>query len=241
MKHGFCMRSSLAAALLLTAMSAPSGVVAQVGHLPDRSPYKDMRIKQSISVMAGYLTGGRGTAGVGPSGGSLMGVRWDITVGAPTVAFLSIARADLVRNLVRPTEPEATRFFGTARQEVFIVDGGFDLILTGRKTWRGFAPYFGASLGAAFGGAVPEDSVFRFNSKFQVGPALGVRWHPTRRFHLRFETRDILWRVNYPDIFFLPPIAAPDDPPLLDPIIQKSAEWTHHLVLVFSVAYALRL
>lgn len=235
------MRSSLTAALLLAALSAPGGVLAQVGHLPDRSPYKDLRIKQAVSIMAGYLTGGRGRAGVGPSGGSLLGVRWDITVGAPTVAFLSIARADLVRNLVNPTEPAATRFFGTARQRVFIIDGGFDLILTGRKTWHGFAPYFGASLGAALGGSVPEDSVFRFNSKFQVGPAIGVRWHPTRRFHLRFETRDILWRINYPDIFFATSAAAPDDPPLLDPVIQKSAEWTHHLVLVFSVAYALRL
>ena len=128
------MRSSLTAALLLAALSAPGGVLAQVGHLPGRSPYKDLRIKQSVSIWSGYLTGARGSAGSVTSGGSLLGVRWDITVGAPTVAFLSIARADLVRNLVNPTEPADTRFFGTARQRVFIIDGGFDLILTVRKT-----------------------------------------------------------------------------------------------------------
>ncbi len=91
-------------------------VQAQVGHLPESSPYKDMRIKQTISFVGGYLAGGRGSAGVGPSGGMLAGLRWDITVGAPTVLFLSVMRADLERRLVNPDDPPAAEV-DLARQD----------------------------------------------------------------------------------------------------------------------------
>ena len=216
-------------------------VQAQVGHLPESSPYKDMRIKQTISFVGGYLAGGRGSAGVGPSGGTLAGLRWDITVGAPTVLFLSVMRADLERRLVNPDDPPATRFFGSAGQDVYVVDGGFNLMLTGRKTWRGLAPYFGGSLGVAFGGAFPEDSSgFRFGNKFQVGPALGVRIHPSRRLHLRIEGRNILWRLNYPQRFFQDPANAPGEP-LLDINVQRPNEWVHHPTLVLAIGYTLRL
>ena len=234
------MRPSVAF-VILQAVLVPSAALGQVGHLPENSPYRDMRIKQTLSLLGGYLTGGRGSATVAPSGGALVGVRWEITVGAPTLAFLSLSRASLVRKLVNPAEPVATRFFGEANQNVYILDGGFALMLAGRKTWRGLAPYIGASMGMAFGGAVPADSVFQFSTKFQVAPALGVRWHPTRRFHVRFEVRDILWRVTYPNVFFETPANAPDDPPLLDSVVLKRSEWTHHATFVFGFAYALKL
>ena len=70
---------------------------------------------------------------------------------------------------------------------------------------------------------------------------MGLKWHPARRFHVRLEARDILWRISYPDIFFAPPLNAPDEAPLLDPVVLKRSEWTHHAMLVFAIAYTLRL
>ena len=162
-------------------LSAPA--LAQVGHVAESSPYKDMRIKQALVFYGGYLSGGRGSAGVGPSAGPLGGVRWEITVGAPSVLFLGVTFANLERALVNPADPPDTRFFGAANQRIVMVNGGFTMVLTGRKTWHGFAPYAGFATGVAFGGSVPEDSSgFNFKTKFHVGPTVGLRIHPSRCF-----------------------------------------------------------
>ena len=157
--------------------------------------------------------------------------------------FLGASASILERQLVNPDEPPDTRYFDTANQQVYLVNGGVNFMLTGRKTWRGLAPYLGATLGMAFGGSVPEDTLsgFRFGTKFQLGPVLGVRIFPNRRIHLRIEGQDILWRLTYPNRFFEPPANAPGAEPVLDPTENTSGQWTHHPTIRFGIGYTIRI
>lgn len=229
----------LGAVLILGCLA--TRLAAQVGHDPESSPYHRLDVSQTITFVGGYLSGGRGLAGVAPSGGVLGGARWDIRVGDPTTAFLGVSLANLERRLIDPDQPEESRLIGEANQSVVLLDGGFNVILTGAKTWHGFAPYAGLGLGVALGGSVPEDSSgFTFNTKFQLGPSVGLRLFFGNTLHLRAEARDILWRVNYPSRFFQPPASDPDAPPLLDPNTQGNAQWVHHPTIIFAVGYTLK-
>ncbi len=229
------MRFFYACAVVCVAGLQPQSVLGQVGHQPESSPYRDLRFKQSLTPFGGYLTGGRGSARVGPSGGPLAGLRWDVNVAAPMWLFLEAAWSGLERNLIDPNEAPDDRFIGTAKQNVFLLDGGFNLVFTGRKTWHGLAPYLGAELGIAIGGAVPEDSSgFSFNTKFQIGPMIGIKIHPSQKVHFRLEVRDVLWRLSYPDRFFQ------GTPPVLNPLVQTDSEWAHHVTYLFGIGITLR-
>lgn len=217
-----------------------------MGHAPDASPYRHVRASQVLTVAGGYLAGSAGSAGVGPSGGPLVGVQFDLHLGGPGVAKFGVYGAELGRVIVDPRRGVGDRVRDTVTQSVILAEAGILFMVTGEKTWHRLAPYAGASLGLALGGAVPEEvpadsGGFRFGNRFQLAPHLGVRWHVGQRVSLRFEGRDIMWRLAYPGRFFTSPADAPDDPPVLDPRETKSAEWTHHPSLFIAVGYAIRM
>lgn len=227
---------------VLLALLIPGVAAAQVGHAPGASPYRDARVRQYLTFSGAYLTGGKGAAGVGPSDGFLGGVRWDVRLGAPTYAHVGLSAGSLQRVIIDPQEGPAARIQDTVTQSVLMAEAGLGLALTGQKTWHGFAPYVAASLGMAFGGSVPADSIgFQFRRRFFVGPLAGVRWHISDRLHFRVEGRDIVWRLSYPVVFFEEPANAPGEPPVLNPDEMRGTEWVHHPALVFSIGYALRM
>jgi hypothetical protein len=200
-----------------------------------------MRVKQALVFFGGYLNGGDGSAGVGPADGPLAGARWEITVGAPSILFLGVSGASLNRRLINPDNSPSTRNIGTAKQTIVMLDGGLNVVLTGRKTWRGFAPYAGFQMGMAFGGSVPEDSSgFNFKTKFHIGPAVGIRFYPNPRIQLRVEGRGIFWRLSYPQRFFQPPANAPGTDPVLNELIETDSDWVFHPTLTFGIGYTLR-
>lgn len=237
-----CRNLMYTVALVVTGLT-PLDAAAQVGHDPTSSPYRDMRIKHTLTFLGGHLGGGRGKALVGPSNGDQVGARYDIHIGGAATIFAGFSYTAAERRLVDPDESVDTRYFGMANQELYLIDGGFNLILTGRKTWHNLAPYAGAAIGAVVGSAVPEDSSgFSFKTKFQVGPMLGVRYFVNRRFHFRLEARDVLWRLTYGATrFFNPPANAPGDPPVLDPRYNGNSEWVHHSLLTIGIGWTLRL
>jgi len=172
---------------LFTWLLVSSPLAAQVGHEPESSPYRDLRIKQTITGFGGYMWGGEGKPGVGPGDGPLGGLRWDVHLGGLASLFLGASVADLERVLLDPSKPLDTRVVGTTSQSVTVIDGGVNLLLTGRKTWHGLMPYIGAATGIAIGGSVPEDSLtnYMFGTKFHFGPTAGFRFFLNRRLHLR--------------------------------------------------------
>lgn len=216
----------------IAALLIGGSLQAQVGHPPDRSPYRDIRVSHSLILGGGYLRGSGGKIGAGPSEGPIAGLRYSIYLGGPFEAVIGAAGASLLRPIYSNGIPS-----DTVRQEVLVADAGLGFLLTGRKTWRGLAPYFGATLGAAFGESVPEDTTgFAFRRRFQFGPHVGVRWYPSQALSVRLELRDILWRLVYPRSFFVNP---PNDP-LLDASIDSQREWTHNPALTLSIGLRIR-
>jgi hypothetical protein len=188
-----------------------------------------------ISAFGGLSGGSGGKVAAGPGNGMLFGGRFDISLGGPGAMQVGVGWASLDRTLIDATADSASQIIGVEQQSVIVADVGFNLILTGQKTWYGFAPYFGASVGVALGGELPNDTLpgLDFGTKFHVGPQIGFRWHPSRRIFIRVEGRDVLWKLSYPDPFF------EGDNPVLDPAFNRASQWTHNPMLLVSLGFAI--
>src|SRR2546425_12072996 len=137
-------------------VASVNGVCAQVGHDPGHSPYRDVRRGAAWVLTFGYLGGSRGSVGVGLSSGKTGGIRYEASFGA-IGASLGLAYGRTDRYVVDPTQDSLSpqRKTGPFPNDVVLADAGLQLVLTGRKTWRGFAPYVGGALGVAISGSPP--------------------------------------------------------------------------------------
>jgi hypothetical protein len=216
-------------------------VAAQVGHAPEASPYRDVRVKTLLSITGGYTSGSGGKVGVGPAKGPTGGARVDLLLGGPAMLGVSVMGGSLARKLIDPSQPPESREVGESSQRILFVEGSVGLVFTGRKTWHGLAPYLGGSLGLGIGGDVAADSLsdFEYNTKFTAALFLGVRWHVGQRVALRIEVRNMMWQLRYPDSFF--DTSDPTNPPVLDPLVNGETEWTHNPQLWVSLGYAIRM
>lgn len=231
------MTRTIAAALTVMCAST-GGAAGQVGNPPDRSPFRDIVRSQTVSGTVGYLNGSRGRAGVGPSDGLSLGVRWELRLSGPTDLAISLAWTGTDRFVVDPTKPEDERTTGPVGQSVVLLDAGFLFLLTGEKTWRRMAPYLGVSLGLAFAEGTPQDtSGYEFGTRFTLQPSFGVRYYVGSSAYLRLEARDVLWQLRYPLSYFEQDVGIP---PVL-PIGTGETQWTHHLLLTAAVGIAFRI
>jgi hypothetical protein len=212
-------------AVLLSVSPTVRPSVAQVGHDPGHSPYRDVRRGGVALITAGYFGGSRGRAGVGISNGPTGGLRYERWLGGAIGASFGLAYAQTTRFVVDPSKDSLTRTTGPHNTDVILADVGLQLVLTGRKTWRGFAPYLGGAVGMAFGGSSPPDpSGYQFGNKVTLAPEAGLRWYPTRRLSVRTDFRLVLWRLQYPLSYGVP---GPDGSRVLPPDARPT-EWTAH-------------
>lgn len=225
--------SNTAFQVALLAVVVTSRVWAQVGHDPDRSPYRDLQASHTLIMSVGYLAGSGGRLSAGPADGPLAGARYSLRLGGPFEAVLGLVGGRLQRVIY-----DSIVASDTAVQYVAIADAGFHFLITGQKSWRGLVPYFGATMGVVYADPVPADSgtAFRFRTKFQFGPQVGIRWYPSRGLSVRIEGRDILWRVRYPAQFFRLPAGAPP----LDSSSDPDREWVHNPALTIALGVATR-
>lgn len=211
------------ALLTLAVALAPAAAGAQVGHDPAHSPYRDLRASHQVTLSGGYLAGNGGQPGAGPKQGPLVGLRYSLSVSGSLELTAGVHGARLDRFLVDGA--------GTARQSVVIADAGFTLRITGPKTWRGWMPYVGGSLGIATGGAVNQDtSGFAFGNPFQFGPRLGVRRYGAGPVSLWIEGWDPIWRLRYPGAWQSG----------ASPLVSVDREWVHNPTLLVGLSFILR-
>ncbi|HEV2751815.1 MAG TPA: hypothetical protein VGV12_14935 [Gemmatimonadales bacterium] len=212
------------AAVLLTVYPS-NRLASQVGHDPGSSPYRDILKGAAWVGTFGYLGGSRGSVGVGLSNGFTGGIRYEVPFGA-IGASLGIGYGLTSRFVVNPYNAATARTTGPFDNNVVLVDAGLQLTLTGRKTWRGFAPYLGGALGVAISGASPRDtSGYKFGTKITLAPDVGVRWYPARRFSVRGDFRLLLWKLSYPVQYKAPNQF--DNTTVLPPSASLT-EWTAH-------------
>ena len=228
-------------AVLFALFTTARTLTAQVGYPPEKSPYRDILNGQGFSLYGGYIGGSRGLLGIGPAGGPIGGVRYELSIGGPTDVVIGAGYGVLKRMIVDPNADTLSRTIGPVNQPMVTVDVGLNVLLTGHKTWHGLAPYLGANMGIAFGGKVAADSSgYNFNTKFLVGPQVGVRWYPSQTFTVRLEGRDVFWQIKYPSSFFATPSRAPTQPSVLSTTTDPSAEWIQHPSVLLSIGIAFR-
>jgi hypothetical protein len=194
---------------------APAGVLAQVGHPPKSSPYRDIRKGHTFTAMGGYFKGDGGRFGIGPHGDYVFGARYDIRSASAFQIGIGVYHGSLNRLIVNPFVVLANRVTGPVKQSVTFAEIALQFNLTGGKTWHRLAPFVGASAGLAFSSSTPTDtSGYNFGNKLYLAPTFGLRFFLTDRLHLRAEARANFWKLNYPDSFRLPPTEDPTAPPV---------------------------
>ncbi len=223
------LRPAIAAIVWLSVIASYNVTAAQVGHEPSHSPYHDVRRGGVWVLTFGYLGGSRGSVGVGLSDGKTGGIRYEVLFGA-IGASLGLGYGQTNRFVVDPTKDSASRKTGPFTNDLVLADAGLQLVLTGRKTWRGFAPYVGGGLGVAISSTSPRDpSGYRFGTKFTIAPNAGLRWYPARRLSVRGDFRLVLWKLNYPLSYRVPgPTGCTTDCSVVVPATASLTDWTAH-------------
>jgi hypothetical protein len=183
-----------------------SPCAAQVGYPPDRSPYRDIRSGGTAVLGFGYLGGSRGSVGVGPSDGNVWSVRYELPLGRTFGVTVEGADALTTRFVLDPTKDATIRTTGPVQNSLAIVDLGFQMVLTGGKTWHGFAPFVGAKLGVAIANRLASDtSQYNFGTKVTFGPEAGFRLYLGRQLSLRADATLLFWKLSYPLEYRVPP------------------------------------
>ncbi|HYW33129.1 MAG TPA: hypothetical protein VE869_16630 [Gemmatimonas sp.] len=215
------IRSSLArAALLILASAAPTAVRAQVGHLPDRSPYRDVTAGQSLTLSGGWLAVKRDPADVAPKASAFGALRYDVPVGGPASLYVRYMFAPSERRLLAPANPAASRVLRMQSVSTSVADLGIELSLTGRKTWKQLSPTASAGVGLATDFAKADTGAYRFGTRFAFTYGLGMRYMPSSRYTFRADLINYTWQYQYPDRYF---IVASDSTSILTDTRKRSA------------------
>jgi hypothetical protein len=228
-----------AAAVTLT-LATPA--LAQVGHKPESSPYRDIRKGHTITALYGHFSGNGGRFGIAPHDGPVYGLHYDLRSGSTIQVGLGVAQGKLQRLIVNPFVELANRVTGPVDQTVTFAELNIQFNLTGGKTWHRLAPFVGVGTGLTFPHSTPADtSKFEFGKKLYLAPSAGFRVFLTDRLHLRGEARAVFWKLKYPSTFTAEPPLEPGNPPDHSNAVitdGNTSEWTASSWLQVGLGYS---
>jgi hypothetical protein len=139
----------LVVALLLAAGAA--GAQEVIGRLPEAAVMRDLNDGQRIGPFVGWIVTGRDPVGVRAKSGPIIGVRYDTYMANP---FYFTMRAFLVpssHDVYRPNVSVAENPSGSASTNNLGLEAGFELALTGERSWRGVQPLVNVGMGVMAG------------------------------------------------------------------------------------------
>jgi hypothetical protein len=170
--------------------------LAQVGHAPGKSPYRDIRKGHTFTPFAAFFAGDGGRFGVAPHDGWVYGFRYDIRTGSTIQMGLLLGHGQMERRIL-DSLVAGGQVTGTVDQSTTFVEADLQLNLTGGKTWHRLAPFIGAGIGLAW--AEEPDRGFELGTRFTFAPHAGLRLFVTDRIHLRGDARVLFWKLTYPN------------------------------------------
>jgi hypothetical protein len=221
-------------ALLALAVPAASAA-AQVGHLPEKSPYEDVDFRQELTLFGGDYQGAIGKAGVGPTGGPVIGVRYSIRLGGPVEASARLARVSTSRMVKDPSLVDEERNVGKQSFGLYLADVGFDLNLTGQKSYHHFVPVIGAGIGVVSGSNSEDVGGFKIGTPFALNFRAALRYIPKGNISARLELADNMFQLSYPSAYFRSPVIGSGTPIL--GLTAGDNQWTHHRMLTLGISY----
>jgi hypothetical protein len=197
---GFWNRARKTSVTLALALLAPGALLAQVGHPPGSSPYRDIPKGHTFTPFAAYFAGDGGRFGVAPHDGQVYGFRYDIRTGSTVQIGLLLGHGQMERLILDSLVGAGGAVTGTVDQSATFVEADLQLNLTGGKTWNRLAPFIGAGIGLTWAEDIPADrSGFELGTKFYFAPHAGLRLFVTDRIHLRGDARVLFWKLTYPN------------------------------------------
>ena len=190
-------------AFALAALVLAQPAAAQVGYPPQKSPYRDLTRKFSLTALYGQLGGDGGKLGIGPHDGSTYGGRIEMVLGAPVAAAVTVSHGSMIRDIVIADDSLNVQRTGPVDQDILMIEAELQLNITGRKTWHRLAPFLGISAGWVNASESPsvakaDSSGYEFGSKFYWAPSAGTSLFVTRRLFLRGDARYVSWKLSYP-------------------------------------------
>jgi hypothetical protein len=219
--------------VVLLALGVATPTAAQVGHVPERSPYRDLEYSQELTFTGGYVRMRHDPAGIAPKSAPTLGLRYEITLAGPFAMSSEITHTLSSRDVIDPLKPKATRAIGTQTAGVSSVDLAMVMNLTGRKSWHSLVPQVRGGVGMERSAAKDDSSGFAFGTPFAFVFGGGVKLVPGGRFQLRADVTDRIFKLGYPDAYFR---LATDNTAVLDERTPRSF-YTHHTALTVGVSY----
>jgi hypothetical protein len=219
----------VAAALVL----GSSTMLAQVGSLPETSPFRDVEKRQDVTLFTGPSFGGHDKVGAAPRGGVAVGVRYDVPLGGSPLSFTaSVLRQSAQRDVLQPGLPLAQRVGRTVSQPLWMFDAGFSLMLTGMRSWHGVMPSVNFAVSAVTDNRqVSDSSNFRFGNRFSPVVGFGVKYAPVKsRWTLRADVTNHFYGVSYPQTFR---DTTPGAPRIVG--VNTKSSWTRNTMLTLGI------
>lgn len=178
---------------------------AQVGHLPENSPYRDLETRQEFTFFGGRYTTGKDPIGVAPLDGPMYGIRYQVHVGGPAFLMARWSHVNSSRFAIDPTKNGTGRKLGKHNESINLYDIDLALNLTGEKSFHHIVPVvnFGAGV-ASCSCSVPNDP-YTFGTPFAFTFGGGLRYVPGSRLQLTVDWNDYLYQIKYPTAYYVIP------------------------------------
>jgi len=178
---------------------------AQVGHLPEKSPYRDLEARQEISLFGGHYDAANDPAGIAPQGGPMWGARYQVHVGGPAFLTARFAHVTSKRDAIDPTKLEATRSLGTHNVSLDLFDANLAINLTGEKTYHRIVPVLNMGAGIATCACSVDKDPYTFGTPFAFSYGGGLRYAPGGRFQITADWNYYLYQLKYPTEYYVVP------------------------------------
>src|SRR5260221_1669308 len=93
--------------------------LAQVGHEPERSPYRDLEYSQELTLLSGWMKARHDPAGIAPNGFAMLGARYEWTLTGPLALSADVLGGATHRAVIHPLTPAATRHIRKPKSHEF--------------------------------------------------------------------------------------------------------------------------
>ncbi|HEY0527653.1 MAG TPA: hypothetical protein VGD02_02400 [Gemmatimonadaceae bacterium] len=206
---------------------------AQVGHLPQNSPYVDLESSQELTFFGGHFNAGKDVVGAAPQPGPMFGLRYEIHVGGPAYLMARWGHVNTQRDLFDPTKTGAAAQLGRKNVSVNLFDANLVLNLTGQKSFHHIVPVVNLGAGIASCGCTFDPDPYTFGTPFAFSFGGGLRYVPGGRFQLRVDWNDYLYQLKYPNAYFVNPLNGT----ALAPPSQSRSFWKNNPAITFGASY----
>jgi hypothetical protein len=206
---------------------------AQVGHLPQSSPYRDVEVSQELTFFGGHYGAAKDPINVAPRSGPMFGLRYEKHVGGPASLMARWSHVNSERFPIDPTKTGAAAQLGKTSVALDLFDVNLALNLTGQKSFHHIVPVVNLGAGIATCGCEVDSDPYTFGTPFAFSFGGGLRYVPGGRFQLRADWNNYLYQLKYPAQYYI----ATTGVPAAVPPGQSRSFWKNNRALTLGASF----